>query len=189
MNIKYTNCIVELIDETSYTLNSSDNIHNYDKIISDDGISDNPTKYGINIRDSSGIVIKSCLLIGGSGAGTSVGRESCVIEEDTLFVCISNEIFSLSLINLELNWYKEVDFATAFGIYKMNEDFIIHGEMSITRINKNGEIIWQQSGSDIFVLPMPRDSPVDNFHIDNNMIFVQSWDERKYCISYNGEIK
>ena len=188
MNIKYKNCIVELIDETSYTLNSSDNIHNYDKIISDDGISDNPTRYGINIRDSSGIVIKSCLLIGGSGAGTSVGRESCVIEEDTLFVCISNEIFSLSLINLELNWYKEVDFATAFGIYKMNEDFIIHGEMSITRINKNGEIIWQQSGSDIFVLPMPRDSPVDNFHIDNNMIFVQSWDERKYCISYNGEI-
>ena len=29
---------------------------------------------------------------------------------------------------LKLNWYKEVDFATAFGIYKLYDDFIIHGK-------------------------------------------------------------
>lgn len=188
MNIEYKDYVIEIIDETYYSLNSTDNTYNYEKIFIVGNETDYSTKYGIRIKNSEDEIIRDCLLVCGKGAGTSVCKETCVIDGETAFICISNVVVSLSLIGLQLNWYKEVDFATAFGIYKMNEDFIIHGEMSITRINKNGEIIWQQSGSDIFVLPMPRDSPVDNFHIDNNMIFVQSWDERKYCISYNGEI-
>lgn len=111
-----------------------------------------------------------------------------MISEDNLYICVSNQIFSLSLITFQLNWYKEVDFATAFGIYKLNEDFIIHGELYITRINKKGEIVWQHSGSDIFVSQNPKNFPTDNFYIKDNMIFAESWDEGKYCIAYDGKM-
>ena len=186
MNIEYNDYVIEIIDEICYSLNSTDNTYNYDKVFVVGNETDYSTKYGIRIKNSANEIIKNCLLVCNTGAGTSVCKETCVIDEKTIFICISNVVVSLSLIELELNWFKEVDFATAFGIYKMNEDFIIHGELSITRLNKSGEIIWQQSGSDIFVLPC--DFPIDNFYIKDNMIFVQSWDESKYCISYNGEI-
>ena len=186
MNIKYKNYVIEIIDEICYSLNSADNIYNYDKVFIVGTETECPTKYGIKIKTFDDEIIKDCLLVCKTGAGTSVCKETCVLDEETIFICISNVVVSLSLTDLDLNWFKEVDFATAFGIYKMNEDFIVHGELSITRINKDGKIIWQQSGSDIFVLPC--DFPIDNFYIKGNMIFVQSWDERKYCISYNGEI-
>jgi len=64
----------------------------------------------------------------------------------------------------------------------MYNDFIIHGELEITRINKNGNIIWQNSGSDIFVT---LDGDNDLKIIENN-IYVESWDGRKYKFDYNG---
>lgn len=189
MNIKYKEYIIELIDETWDSLDSSDKSYKYETVISDGGTSECPCKYEIKIKDCSEKEIKSCLIIGTSGCGQALCKESCVIIEDSLYICVSNKVFSLSLMNLQLNWCKEVDFATAFGIYNMNEDFIIHGELYITRINKKGEIIWQHSGSDIFVSASPKNYPTDNFYIKDNLIFAQSWDERKYCISYDGIIK
>ena len=184
MNIEYKNYFIEIIDETDY---SNKNSSCYKKNFVSGNQSDYSTKYGIKIKNSSNELINSCLLVGATGSGTSPNEKSCLIEDDILFICISNLVFSLSLIELNLNWYKEVDFATAFGIYKMNDDFIIHGELYITRLNKKGEIIWQKSGSDIFVSPSSVNFPTDNFYIKDNMIFAKSWDERKYQISYDGD--
>jgi hypothetical protein len=44
-----------------------------------------------------------------------------------------------------------LDFATCFSIYKYEKDFIVHGEIDISRITINGDIKWQYSGADIFV--------------------------------------
>ncbi len=188
VNIKYNDYLIEIINETDYSSSSNKNSSHYEKNFVAGNQSDYSTKYGIKIKNSSDELINSCLLVGATGSGTSPDEKSYLIEDDTLFICISNLVFSLSLIELNLNWYKEVDFATAFGIYKMNDDFIIHGELYITRLNKKGEIIWQKSGSDIFVSPSSANFPTDNFYIKDNMIFAKSWDERKYQILYDGEI-
>ena len=147
-------------------------------------ISDSSTCYGIIIKDSFNEIKDSCLLVCSTGGPTDCNPNSYLVENNTFYICISNVVFSLELSELKLNWYKEVDFATAFEIYKMNDDFIIHGELYITRINKDGKIIWQQSGSDIFVL----ENGNDCFFIENDIIKVQSWDNRKYCITYDGII-
>lgn len=43
-----------------------------------------------------------------------------------------------------------MDFAACFEIFKYDVDYIIHGELSITRIDANGNEIWNFSGRDIF---------------------------------------
>lgn len=190
MEIKFCDYTIELFEDNTYSLNSADNIFNYDEIYNCGGIHTYSTKYGIKIYDQYNEVITSCLLAPGCGGGpTGLQNNSFIIDGNLLLICVSNIVFSISLPTLDLEWYKEVDIATAFAIYKMNEDFIIHGELEITRINKSGNIIWQISGSDIFVVHNNSTNfPIDNFYIKDNLIYTQSWDERTYCISYEGKI-
>lgn len=142
------------------------------------------TRYGIIIRNSLKEITDNCLLVYSTGGPSSIDKKSYIVEDDTIYVCISNMVFSLEINGLKLNWYTEVDFATAFEIYKMNDSFIIHGELYITRLNKSGKIIWQQSGSDIFV----QQDGSDCFYIKDNIIHAKSWDNIKYCIDYSGKL-
>ena len=64
-------------------------------------------------------------------------------DNNSIIICCGNALFSLSLPELKLNWKKEIDSSTAFEIFKMNEDYIIHGELEISRIDKYGNILWQ----------------------------------------------
>jgi len=50
-----------------------------------------------------------------------------------------------------LQWKTKADVATCFEIFKYRSDYIVHGEMAISRLSADGDIIWQQSGADIFV--------------------------------------
>ena len=43
------------------------------------------------------------------------------------------------------------NYPTAFEIFKIENGFIIHGELEITRIDNDGKVIWQNGGADIFV--------------------------------------
>ena len=52
---------------------------------------------------------------------------------------------------MNLKWNTQADEVTCFQIYVLQEDYIIHGELEISRIDKNGNIKWQYSGADIFV--------------------------------------
>jgi hypothetical protein len=170
---------IEIIDEFEYKLGSNDNQVNYMvEYFSGNYYS---SKHGILVKDNKQILFSAIVL--GSGGTTSVHEKSYLIEENTIFICCGNSLFSLTLLELKLNWKVKIDDATAFGIYKMNDDFIIHGELDISRINKNGRIIWQNGGSDIFTTMDGYD-----FEIIENDIFVKSWDGRNYKWDYNGKI-
>ena len=41
-------------------------------------------------------------------------------------------------------WRTQADQATCFEIYKYEDSYIIHGEFEISRLDKDGKIIWQQ---------------------------------------------
>jgi hypothetical protein len=139
------------------------------------------SKHGIIIKNDAKILSSAIILA--DGASTIIHKNSYYIEENSIIICCGNTLFSLKLFELKLNWKIKIDDATAFGIYKMNNDFIIHGELEITRINKNGEIIWQKSGSDIFVTIDGK----SDFKIINNKIHIESWDGRKYKFDYDGK--
>jgi hypothetical protein len=175
--------IVIIDNDETYTENSTDNKSTYLHIYKTNEDEKPVSKHSIKVNNRYNETISSAILIGTAGATTIHDRSYC-ISEDRLFICVCNHVFCLRLPDLLLLWKLEVDFATAFGIFKMKEDYIIHGEIEISRINKNGLTIWQHSGSDIFILPNGNES----FYIEGNIINVESWDGRKYKINYNGEI-
>lgn len=55
------------------------------------------------------------------------------------------------LPDLVLNWQTQCDQATCFQIFKQLNDYIIHGELQVTKLEKNGNKKWEFGGRDIFV--------------------------------------
>jgi outer membrane protein assembly factor BamB len=141
------------------------------------------SKHGIFVRNDDKILYSAIILA--NGGGTSIHEQSYYIGNDTIIICCGDTLFSLTLLELKLNWKIKIDDVTAFAIYKMNNDYIIHGGLAISRVNNDGKIIWQQYGSDIFVTA--EDVPF-YFDIIDNYIYTISWDGRKYKFNYdNGE--
>ncbi len=181
---KYQNLEIEVINEDNFDLNSVDNKLNYGKIYpTDSELEFNPTtKHGIRIS-KNGIEKQSALILGFSGA-TGIYKNSYLIKNGILLICCSNEVYSLNLADLSLNWKSEFDIATCFGIYEFNEDFITHGELQVNRIDQNGNIKWTFGARDIFVNPDGK----TEFKINGNKIELIDWQGYKYELNANGEL-
>lgn len=124
----------------------------------------------------------SCFLHGYSGA-TDVHNTCSVIDDERLLVCCSNTVFCLLLPTLELIWSVRADDATCFQIFKLQDSYVIHGELAITKLNKSGEVLWQFSGADIFVTPDSTDGCV----IYDDYILLTDWRYNHYRINFDGQ--
>lgn len=172
-NLKYDDYDISLVDEPMYTLHSVDNIRTYDReyILSDD--SQINSKHGISLLEGERI-LRSCILVA-SGGGTGIHFQSAVIVGDSIYVAVGNVLCSLKLPSLDLQWQKKVDFAACFGVYYLtNEDCLItHGECDISCIIRNGDLVWNKSGKDIFT---------ESFEIKDDYIEVVDFNHEKYRI-------
>lgn len=104
--------------------------------------------YNVEIK---GNIKKFVKLIGVCGP-TGIDEQSALIIDSSLYVVAGDSIFSLSLPDLALNWVKQVDEFTCFGVFSAENDkaLISRGELEIKRIKLNGEEEWSFSGKDIF---------------------------------------
>ena len=130
-----------------------------------------------------GNLVKSAL-IGAVGGGTSVHDCSVIVGDDKLVTCCSDTVFCISIPQLVLQWKTKADFATCFEIFKYQEDYLVHGEVDISRIDKDGNIVWQQSGADIFTTLEAKDT----FVITDQYILATDWEHRKYKFDFEGNI-
>lgn len=131
----------------------------------------------------NGILINSALIGVSSGGRTSISGSSSIIEEDRLVLCCSNTICCLSVPEMKMLWQTEADTATCFQIFKYEEDYIVHGEMDISRLDKNGVIIWQASGEDIFVMQ----DDGEGFTMKEDHIYAKDFCGKEYKIGYDGK--
>ena len=179
---RYTkdNYRIEIYKEYTFTEGSADNVNQYDFVYFDKSEYYFPSVFGIKIFQDE-ILIKSAV-IGSIGGGTDIHDTSTIIETDRLLICCSNTIFCLSIPELTLLWRTQADQATCFEIYKYQDSYIIHGELEISRLDKNGKILWQRSGSDIFTTL----SGKDNFLLTDNYILATDWENNKYKFDFNG---
>lgn len=180
---QYKDFTIEVIDEPTYINGSEDNNFNYSKTYLADFEGQTPTsKHGIKIYRENQI-IESCIVIG-TGAATGVYQNSTLVDNDRLLICCCDSVFSLSLPNLELHWRTQADLATCFQIFLHQSDYIVHGELQITKLDKDGNKKWEFAGADIFV-------SIDNeevYTIESDGILLTDFAKTKYKIDFDGNL-
>lgn len=178
----YKDLVIEVYDDPSYKAGSADNRYHYQKqYFGNSGSEYATSKHGIKIyREEE--ETNNCIVIG-SGGSTGIYKNSSIIDNDQLLICCCDTIFCLSLPDLGLKWTTQSDQATCFGIYKLQDDYIVHGEIEISRLNNEGNIKWQFSGSDIFVSV---DSD-DAFKLNADHIALTDFYKIKYKLDFNGK--
>jgi len=182
-NYPYKDLTIEVINEPTYTFGSSDNNFAYPKHYFGDNASEYPTsKHGVKIYKDNQI-IDSCIIIG-SGGATSVHQTSSLLYEDQLLLCCCDTVFCLMLPHLSLKWQTKSDQATCFQIFKQQDDYIIHGELQVTKLDRNGNKKWEFGGADIFV-------NIDNceeFRVESDGILLTDFANTKYKIDFDGKL-
>jgi hypothetical protein len=182
ITLQYKEYRIEMFDDPSFD-QTSNNQASYDKVyqpVKEKGYK--PVSQHAIIVYHDNIKIESAILLAVAGA-TSVTSDSVFIDGDYLVTRCCNTVFSLTLPDLTLNWMTEADWATCFSIHKYQDSYITHGETSIARIDRNGNILWSYGGADIFVC-LKEGNP---FEMHNNYIELTDFNGSKYKIGYNGE--
>ena len=170
------NHIIKLFD-----LNNENNYEKYNKIYAD--LKTEPNLIGIKIFEDD-IEINSCI-IGSEGGSTTIHDTSNLLSYDGIVFCCGNSIIKLTLPSLELEWKTVSDTMTCFEIFYLEKDYLVHGELDITRLDKNGKIVWQNSGKDIFTTLEGN----DDFFLTETEIIAMDWNYEKYIFDYDGNLK
>lgn len=174
------NIELEIIDEKQHSNDSRDCLSNYEKVYLNDSDYSPSSLFGLKAWLNNELFTTA--LIGATGGGTGLHERSQIINEDRIVMCCSNSLFCLKLPELELLWTIEVEWATCFEIFEYNQDYIVHGETTVSRISHSGEIIWQQNGSDIFTTL----EGIDDFIVTEDYIIATDWDYRTYKFDFDG---
>ncbi|WP_426326217.1 SMI1/KNR4 family protein [Pedobacter sp. R-06] len=171
---------INIFDDEAFKEDSVDNVNHYDFVYFEESKYRSTSIYGIKVF-KNGTLIKSAA-IGAIGGGTSIHETSTIIEDDRLLICCSDTIFCLSIPDLALLWRTQADGATCFEIYKYQDTYIIHGELEISRLDRDGKILWQQGGADIFVTTADEQS----FELTKHFIMAKDFENRVYKFDYDG---
>lgn len=190
MKIEYKEYEIEFLNEEDYSIKSVDNIRRYDFEYST-GVEIEErfratSKHGIRVNDNLSNEAISSAIICEYGGATTIHKKSFFIDNQKIWICVCDKIYCLKLPKLDIEWFGRFDYATNFSINNFKDDFIIHGELEILRINRKGEVKWRFGARDIFV----SQSGENNFNINKDKVEVQDWEGYKYVIDENGnEIK
>lgn len=172
---------IDIYRDETFTEGAVDNLHKYDFEYFDESDYIFPTMFGIKVFEDSKLLTSA--IIGSIGGGTGIHKTSTIYEDTRLLICCSDSIFCLSIPDLKLLWKTHADQATCFEIYKYRDNYIVHGELEISRLDRDGQIVWQQSGADIFTTIDGR----QDFELTDQLIVARDFENRVYKFDYDGK--
>lgn len=173
---------IELINDSTYTIGSADNNFNYDFVYHDnESLEYRPFNHGVKLY-KDGQLIKSAVVCAVGGA-TGIFENSAIVDQNNILICCADKLFSLKLPDLTLNWITQTDLATCFGVYKADNGIFTHGELNVSRLDSNGNIIWQTGLRDIIV---NIDYEKSCFILHDNFIELLDFNSNKYQLDFNG---
>ncbi len=181
MKINYKNFEIELLDDLNNDLDSiikSENNQIY--FGSEKKDPEYRSRHYIIVKEL-GIEISN-VTVYETNSASGIYEDTFIIEDNKLWILSGNEIYCLEIPSLKLIWKKDFDRITNFTLHKLEEDFIIYGELEIFRITKNGEIIWRFGGRDIWV-SVDEKKP---FNIESDKIRLFDFESNEYVIDFNG---
>jgi len=172
---------IDVYHDGAFQHTSVDNSHHYDHIYFDSSNYGVRTRFGIKVYENKNLITSA--IVGAIGGGTINHDRATIFENDRFLICCSDTVFCLSIPDLSLLWHTKSDQATCFEIFKHQDSYIVHGELNITRLDRDGRIIWQRSGADIFTTLDGRDT----FKLTDNFIIATDWENRVYKFDYDGK--
>ncbi len=174
--------VIKFFDESDYRFDSMDNIKTYDKTFVSGDKRALTSQIGIEVFEDDDL--KSSCLIGSEGGGTGITGNTTLTSYGGLVVCCSNTVFKLTLPNLDIEWKTISDSATCFGIHYLDKDYVVHGELEITRLDKDGNIVWKKGGRDIWTTA----EAYDDFEVYDDYILATDWEYNRYKFDFDGRL-
>ena len=161
---------IDLIYEDCYTSHSADNMRRYshEYVFCETRPS---SKHGVLCWRAEVLLGSTVLLAGGGGTG--VHKHSLLVLGSCAYVGVGDQVACLDVPALRLAWNTRADDATVFGVYGTpdKDALIIHGELAVSRLTLDGEVVWSAGGRDIFT---------GDFSVEADWIRVCDFDNREY---------
>ena len=138
--------VLQVVNEPAYTLSSADNAVRYPVEVNLDPQNRPSSVHGLLLAGSP------IALFANSGGTSGVHEHSAVFVDGFLYLAVGDSVICLSLLPFQVRWKFKADDATCFGVYydQPHNALLSHGELSITRFNRDGTVVWAASGADIF---------------------------------------
>jgi outer membrane protein assembly factor BamB len=161
--------VIAIVDEPTYSFGSADNVRAYPFEMSLDGQ---------DITSVHGVMLDSqpTAVFGASGGNTGVHQHSAVYLDDKLYLVISNRIICMTIKPIKVVWNTTADSFTCFAIHlhPATGNLLSHGEIEISSLDLNGNLLWQSGGADIFTGPIS---------FDETTVSVEDFEGRRYRFS------
>lgn len=166
-------CEINITEDNTYTVDSEDN-KSYDIIM-------NPRNYKHNDRYKAfAIYIDlfcrqiSIILIGSIYAQDT---DCAVLEENILTVLQNDTIVQINIEDASVINYKQFECVGCnYGIYKVKQGYLVHGEIEIIMLTDEFNEIWSFFGRDIFM----------SLEVCENSIKLTDFENNYYEIDFNG---
>ena len=174
-------CSINISIDTTYTVESTDN-KPYDLVINPRHLkhSDMYKAFSIQIDLFSKTI--SIALIGDF---YSYDKDCAVLEDKILTILQNDAIVQLNINDGTMIKFKEFDcFGCNYGIYRVQNGYIVYGEIEIIMLDFNFNKKWSFSGKDIFVSMSDKKA----FELCENSIKLHDFEGNFYEIDFSGKL-
>lgn len=119
------------------------------------------------------------------GSHLSDIEDCAVLNSQALIIMMNEQFFKINVLDGTLIDYKALDvFGSNFAIFKIDNGYVVHGEVDILFLNENFEIISSFSGRDIFVSISGKKA----FTLTKNTVQLYDFEDHYYEIDFEGKI-
>ncbi len=182
MTLENQQCRVEIEEDTTYTVNSTDNRF-YDVILNPDNYrrGNHYTVFSIFVD-----LFTSQFRIALIGPRCDAGVSGCaILEEKILTVSQADEITQINIADGSIIRHIKLDsYGCNFAIYKVKTGYVIYGELEIIMLDFDFNKKWSFSGKDIFASA----SGKNPFELREKSIHLWDFVDNEYEIDFEGKI-
>ena len=174
-------CFINISIDTTYTVESTDN-KPYDLVINPRHLRHNDMYKTFSVQiDLFSKTIRIALI----GDFYSYDKDCAVLEDKILTILQNDAVVQLDINDGTMINFKEFDcFGCNYGIYRVQNGYIIYGEIEITMLDLNFDKKWSFSGKDIFVSM----SEKKEFELCENSIKLHDFEGNFYEIDFSGKL-
>lgn len=174
-------CRIEITEDRTYTVNSADNRF-YDVILNPDNYQRRDDYKALSISVD---LFTSVLRIALIGPFYNSYMSNCaILEGETLTILQADVITRIKITAGSMVKHIKLDtFGCNLAIYKVEEGYIIYGELEITMLDFNLHKKWSFSGKDIFVSV----SGKNPFELREKSIHLWDFEDNEYEIDFEGK--